>query len=253
MLEYIYRYISFETFVGMIQSKALTFVLPELWEDPQESKPFYQFLESKEKTIERMLLIACFQKTYGQCWTKLSESDAMWRIYSYNNKAIRIKAEIEKIALLKNVHIAPVNYTNSVFEPHNDSLDFLASITQKRTAFEHEKEIRLIDCYKFESDEDFFRHVKAFLGVSKHEQWQQAMDNLFPNLTIEEQVEKACQLLNIGKSKQTSKKISFAHVPDFICGVMVHPQSPDWYVKIVEDFCNINNIPFEGQSTLYKK
>ena len=30
MSEYLYRYISFESFVGLVQNKALTFVLPKL-------------------------------------------------------------------------------------------------------------------------------------------------------------------------------------------------------------------------------
>lgn len=28
---------------------------------------------------------------YGQCWSTLSDSDALWRIYSYNHHAIQIK------------------------------------------------------------------------------------------------------------------------------------------------------------------
>ena len=33
MAQYLYRYISFETFVGMVQKQALTFVLPKVWDD----------------------------------------------------------------------------------------------------------------------------------------------------------------------------------------------------------------------------
>ena len=43
--EFLYRYISFESFVGMVQKNALTFVLPSIWEDPQEIIPFIQFVD----------------------------------------------------------------------------------------------------------------------------------------------------------------------------------------------------------------
>lgn len=251
MSRFIYRYISFESFVGMIQSQALTFVLPEVWDDPHENKPFIQFLESKENIYERMLFVACFYKTYGQCWTQLAESDAMWRIYSYNNRAIRIKVTEEKIQQLINVHMLPVNYTDAPFKPKNKEFDYLASISQKRIAFEHEKEIRLINYYRFSSDEDFEKHIKALMVANHHPQQSAIIDSLFPNLSLEKQVEKICELLNIGINKQRVKDISFEHIPEFIGGVMVHPQAPQWYVAVVQEFCKRNNIPFDGKSMLY--
>lgn len=251
MGKYIYRYISFETFVGMVQSQVLTFVQPMLWEDPQEIIPFYQFIESRGKGVEKALLQTCFFKTFCQCWTHLSESDAMWRIYSYNKKAVRVKIKKSSVDLLDNVKMADITYQDTPFQPQNTPDDFINALSQKRIAFQHEQEVRLICSYKFSSDEDFFQHIKAVMGISEHKQWKQALDSLFPNSSIEEQVEKAGELLNIGNNRQTVKNISFSHIPDFICGVMIHPQADDWYVKIVENFCNINHVPFEGKSKLY--
>lgn len=251
MEEYIYRYISFETFVAMIQNKSLTFVLPELWEDTHENKPFNQFLKSKEDIYEMMFYIACFYKTYGQCWTKLAESDAMWRIYSYGKRAIRIRVSVEKIKQLNNVEIVPVTYTDDSFVPENNDKDFLRSVSQKRIAFKHEEEIRLINYYKFVDGEDFTRHVKAILAMNSHPERVAIVESLFPGLDITEQIEETIRLLNLGKNKQTVKKIPFEHIVDFIAGVMVHPQSPKWYVEVVEEFCKRNNIHFDGQSKLY--
>lgn len=256
MDEYIYRYISFETFVGMVQSQALTFVQPMLWEDPQESSPFRQFIEGLHNEWEQLVFTACYFKTFGQCWTRLSESDAMWRIYSYNKKAIRVKIKKDALLLLDNVDAIDVTYQDTVFEYQDEKdikKDYLRALCQKRIAFQHEQEIRLIHHYRFLNDEDFDRHVKAVMAISDHPQKMEALKSLFPDLTIEEQVDKTCRLLNVGKNKQAAKHISFTHIPDFICGVMIHPQADDWYVKVVEDFCRINSIPFEGKSQLYKK
>ena len=253
MDEYIYRYIGFDNFVGMVQNQALTLVQPMLWEDPQELSPFRQFIEEKGDEFERMAFIACCFKTYGQCWTRLAESDAMWRIYSYDNKAIRIKIKRETVAQLDNVQAIDVTYQDEPFEHKDNRHDYARAFCQKRVAFQHEQEVRLLHHYKFLNDEDILSHMKAIMAISDHPESIPVLTSLFPDLPISEQVDKTCRLLNVGKNKQSVKNISFAHIPGFICGVMVHPQAPIWYVRIVEDFCYKNNIPFEGQSNLYNR
>lgn len=57
MEEYLYRYISFDAFVGMIQSQSLTFVLPELWDDPKECASFKHYVEK--------LIVPMFKHYYG--------------------------------------------------------------------------------------------------------------------------------------------------------------------------------------------
>ena len=63
----LYRYVSFESFVGMIQQRSLTFVLPELWIDPKESAPFQHLAESCNNLFEQLMLYAIHLKTYCQC------------------------------------------------------------------------------------------------------------------------------------------------------------------------------------------
>ena len=67
MCKYLYRYVSFESFVGMIQQRSLTFVLPELWIDPKESAPFQHLAESCNNLFEQLMLYAIHLKTYCQC------------------------------------------------------------------------------------------------------------------------------------------------------------------------------------------
>lgn len=248
----LYRYISFEQFVGMVQNKALTFVLPELWEDPKECAPFEQLLLSMDNIYERILFAAMHNKTYCQCWTRASESDALWRIYSYNNRAIQIKASEEKIRQLPDVKLVPVIYAD-VFElGEEEGVDkYLRSLAIKRRAFQHEDEVRLIKHYEYLDTDDFEKHVKAFLAVSEHPQMVEIIESLFPGLEPEEQIEKIASLLNTGKSRKATLDISYGSIPEFIDGVLVHPLAPNWYVDIVAEYCRRNSLPFHGKSSLY--
>ena len=255
MSEYLYRYISFESFVGLIQDKSLTFVLPELWDDPKESKPFYSLLVNTENQFEKLLRFSIFNKTYGQCWTKLAESDAMWRIYSYNNRAVQIKVDIAKLELLPDVQIIPVEYTDSLEldDPSDGMVSYFRSLAIKRIAFQHENEVRLLVNYKFKSNEDFERHIKAVLSIFEHSQGIELLESLFPGLPVEEQAKNAAKMLNVGPDRQKTLDISFGNIPTFISGVKVHPLAPDWYVEVVNEYCKRNDVPFDGKSLLYSK
>ena len=254
MGKYIYRYISFETFVGMVQNQALTFVLPSVWDDPQEESPFVQFVNKKLSAVEAAFFIASHNKTYAQSWSKLSESDAMWRIYSYNNRAIRIKVLNDKINLFESVKVIPVTYSDTPFDCDAvDESSLLKSLAYKRKAFKHEKEVRLISTYKYQDEQDAQQHIKAVFIQYKHKDRLKILESMFPELEFEEKMDKIIELLNRGNSRKETKEIPYAHIPDFIDGVMVHPLAPDWYIEVVREFCKRNNIPFEGKSQLYKK
>jgi len=251
---FLYRYISFEAFVGMIQKKALTLVLPETWDDPKECTPFYYLLEHQENIYARIALLAVYNKTYGQCWTELSESDAMWRIYSFNNRTIQIKSLEDKLKQLPDVRVVPVEYSDKIdFGNLNGVEAFLKALAIKRCAFSHEKEVRIIRHYKFSDEDDLQQHIKAYLATNKHPQMLEIIDSMYPGLSLEEKVDRIAQLLNDGNAKRTTLDVSFENIPDFIAGVKVHPLAPEWYVNVVEEYCRRNNVPFDGKSTLYQK
>ena len=254
--DFLYRYVSFETFVGMIQNKALTFVLPSVWDDPKEDLPFKQFIDKIESGSEMAFLIAAHNKTYAQSWSALAESDAMWRIYAYNNRSLRIKVSLEKISRLNDIHVVEVKYSDEPFECENNCTEtLLSSLAYKRTAFCHEKEIRLISTYKFEDKQDAELHIKAvrmkYMNPKDPERIEM-LESMFPEMELEDKLERLGKLLNIRDWRKETKDISYAHISNFIDGVMVHPLAPEWYVNVVQEFCSRNKIPFEGQSQLYK-
>ncbi|MBQ9189542.1 MAG: DUF2971 domain-containing protein [Clostridia bacterium] len=265
MGEYLYRYISFEAFVGMIQEKSLTFVLPELWDDPKEGSAFKHLISSMEHNYKQVIFSTMYYKTYAQCWTMLSESDAMWRIYSFNNRAVQIKVSKEKLKALPDVKMIPVEYsdqfdvdTTNLTEIEDIYNAFLQSLAMKRCAFEHEKEVRLIRPYIFQDDDDIKKHYDAFralVGVFNEEDNQgiEILESMYPGQSPKDKAENVMKLLNLGSDKQNTLDIPFDNISGFIAGVKVHPLSPDWYASIVKEYCTRNNLPFDGRSTLYSK
>ena len=250
--EFLYRYVSFETFVGMVQKNALTFVLPSVWDDPQEESPFIQMVKKKESELEKAFFIAMHNKIYAQSWSELAESDAMWRIYAYNNRAVRVKVSRASIDQLDTVKVVPVTYSDKEFDYEGLSeRTFFTSLAYKRTAFCHEKEVRLITQYQYRDKDDAEEHIKALMVVNEHPDRVKILESMYPGIEWQEKIERIVELLNIGENCKRTKYVSFSHIQDFISGVMVHPMAPGWYVEVVREYCNRNNIPFEGKSTLY--
>lgn len=252
MDEYLYRYVSFETFVGMVQSKTLTFVLPKLWDDPKECASFKYYVSHLDNVYERLALLSIYHKTFFQCWTTLAESDAMWRIYSYNNRSLRISVKRNNISLLDDVKATDVEYSDDFdCEFENDESGYLKMLSRKRTAFEHESEVRLIKHYKFVGTDDIKKHVYAWLAIPEHPNFIEVLEAQFPGESIEEKAQAVLETLNIGNEAKQFINVSFAHVNGFIENVLVHPLAPEWYVDIVREFCTNNEIRFAGKSNLY--
>lgn len=251
-MEELYRYISFESFVGMVQKQALTFVSPELWDDPKELTLTNDFIKSLNTEYLTEYYRAILQRTRCQCWTTLSESDAMWRIYSFNKYSVRIRIDKRDVSSLDNISLVKINYSNE-FKPIESTNEkaILECLSQKRIAFEHENEVRLIKIFQFQTPQDMHACLNSNLKNSNPKIIHSVVHNpVFLNINNkEEQCEETIKLNNIN----ISKDISFAHIPNFIRGVMVNPFAPDWFVEVVEEYCKRNNIHFDGKSTLYEK
>lgn len=70
----LYRIVSFDRAVQILQSNTLYFAHPSEWEDPYEQG----LLHKRSNNI------------FAQCWCRKAVSDAMWRIYSPNNLGVRL-------------------------------------------------------------------------------------------------------------------------------------------------------------------
>jgi hypothetical protein len=151
----IYRFISFECLVELLIDNALVLVKTKLWEDPYEN--YLSKCTVYSNNIEVNLDLQ--DQIFGQCWTMTSESDALWRIYSDDKKGIRIKTTIRKLQnatyKMGQTYLGKVTYnTKEAIKKHFSSIikgdtllktNFLIeSLLLKRTAFEHEKEVRVL-------------------------------------------------------------------------------------------------------------
>ena len=249
MRETIYKYIGFPAFVDLVQRQALHFVLPSEWDDPEETSFAYQWLSGLDEMYQKLMALLVVNRTFAQSWTCLEESDAMWRIYSYDNQALRISVDISKINEIDGVKILPVEYNDSLISysslSYSDML--MKYISQKRKAFEHEKEVRLLYVDRIEEDriEPAIRNLYYILtGQSGREK------DIDVNKIKLEELKEYIDFSNLNQNKK-SHKVSFGCIPDFIKNVLVHPLAPEWYVDTVKRYCDLNSVPFEGKSKLY--
>lgn len=156
----IYRTISVERLLQMFEEKANVVVRPSLWDDTFENLALSSKFELNGKHGD----FGFKDDLYGQCWTLHSASDAIWRIYSQGTNGVRIRSTVGKVfdSLAKNsqfgtvgeTHIGRVSYLTDRELNHFAETHFLngnmngrsvaETLTIKRKAFSHEKEVRLI-------------------------------------------------------------------------------------------------------------
>ena len=176
----LYRYIGFEDFVNLFVNGKDRFVRPISWDDKYEGYLF-SHIETKEdihKIVHEMYNNLCPKNyysipdnyfklwhskwfTYAQCWSIHSETDAMWRCYSYDNKAIRIRTKDKKLlkhtqkifnnSKIYSVYLRKIYYDlkkKNVIEQQigqtKQGLLVHEPYFHKREVFKHEGEYRLL-------------------------------------------------------------------------------------------------------------
>lgn len=172
----LYRIFSLHWFRKVLEDSELVLVKPEKWDDPFEAFLLQKIMHLPNDEKANVELIR--DRVYGQCWMTCSESDAMWRIYSYpDNPAkgyevgVKVRTSVnrlfrafwnsdngkKKFAPLR-FWIGKVKYpslkalenlTNDdaalwgeLLRP--DGKGLVQSLLLKRKEFSHEKEVRLI-------------------------------------------------------------------------------------------------------------
>jgi hypothetical protein len=219
---------SFHSFVDLIQTKKLNFVRPMVWDDPHEGFLFQKLKRNKQEVCDLvpdnlvknifLNLAHQFELTfYAQSWSLCPESDAMWRIYNYENCAIRLEAFESNIKKINSVQILDVTYDAEIdlqkeiknIGLHEEKTDFIQCFRVKRKAFNHEQEVRLV--------------------VKNHS-----------NVNLE------------SKNVASNHKVDISYIPNLINSVSLHPQAPEWFDLTLEQYCKLNNINYIGKSKLYQ-
>lgn len=146
---HLYRILGFRHVVDLLESKELHFVSPSHWEDP----------------YEKILVHKRSHAIFAQCWSKKAASDAMWRIYSADRTAVRIRTTRSKLQRELSKHkessevdflIGDVEYLPSTevniriaavatdLKQKYQSRRAADALLAKREAFDHEAEVRVI-------------------------------------------------------------------------------------------------------------
>lgn len=160
----IFRVFNFQRLLELFSSKKNTLVRPALWDDPLENYVLRVAMNAFNDHPHNFDF-STKDRFYGQCWSMLEESDAMWRIYSPEKTGVKVKTTISN--LLQSLSTAQESsngkhYVGKVKYLADETLraklqdrfwlsaeaentdSQAASLLFKRLEFEHEKEIRLI-------------------------------------------------------------------------------------------------------------
>lgn len=156
----VYRIMTIDRLLEALIKKQLVLVKPKNWDDPFENA---LLASAFELPSGELATFAGKDSVYGQCWTHVRESDAMWRIYSEKKDGVRVTSTPRKLleALSKtqpnhssiSCFIGKVTYLKktALFESLSkiklldpNGSGFAESLLFKRNEFRHEKEVRLI-------------------------------------------------------------------------------------------------------------
>ena len=282
--EALYRITSLEGFISLLFGKKERFVQPiECWDDTYEGLTLH-LLDSDEwvqRTIEQIYFgianrdafttIANYLKiqrsryaVYGSCWSTQRDSDALWRIYSYDKKAIQLRSTGKRIAnLLKNSGWEPNDFEIRKIQYGPYSKDFDNEIDRniklgakvyepyfhKREAFQHEEEVRIL----LDNNKQF-KEIESFVTQALYQNYAHFSDS---STSETERIYKTISSFGLSEyyKKHSAKAINVdvESLDEYLLGIRVHPLAADWYVTLIKTICDKYSIPFEGKSDLYKK
>lgn len=147
--DYLYRIMPLMHLVDLLETREMYFASPNSWEDP----------------YERVIQHKGTPWTFAQCWCTRAVSDAMWRIYSSDHRAVRIRTSRSKLELIGKQFQAShhgIFRLNDVIYETPSELDVklsqiadqlkarfdmkraLDALFLKRNAFDYETEVRVV-------------------------------------------------------------------------------------------------------------
>lgn len=179
----IYRIISFEKLVGIFKSNQMTFVKPDKWDDPFENVIAKTIIKLETGNEPSFRDLGIRKNSHGTCWTRKATSDAIWRIYSHDKRAVRVESTPEIIVRniskwLKDypkskLYIGKVEYiTNDQIK--KKAIDYARrvksgdlcraaaeSLLYKREPFSHEDEVRVLLIDQHDMSKDGVLNIKV--------------------------------------------------------------------------------------------
>ncbi len=156
----LYRYVKLEHFMSFVERRHFHLTNVNLWDDK------WEVILSKLPTLddEGKLIYPIYsfhEHLFGQSWSLAQESDAMWRVYSPNSTGIQITTSAKKFKLVDGVerwHLGKVIYFKTIqelIELSKSHTSLFDDALFKRSAFEHEREVRFL------THGDFLDHFES--------------------------------------------------------------------------------------------
>jgi len=147
----IWRYMSLEKLISLLDSSELFFTRPDLFDDPYDgiSESTAEFIAEMEEDTDFIQAFLDERKRFGvNCWyINEFESEAMWKLYANSSYGIAIKSNIKRIkkAIKDEVEIKPVIDADYELIPQSDdNYRVVNPLFIKRPSFSHEKELRVV-------------------------------------------------------------------------------------------------------------
>lgn len=252
--EFVYKYLTFEQFIDLVEMKRLYLKNIKLWEDCYEGDALQEF----EKYLFNNILYingdipdkinqyveAKIKSIFAQSWTKMTnESDALWRIYSPQKTGVRIKIRreyiykqiksLEKSKLYYAFDEGSVEYDKKIdydayknkdsFE-NNFIVDEMSYLCMKRKAFEHEEEYRFTIRYNMMHNNSFQKTLKK--GDS--------------------------EILLNGVSEFNYPEVIYYELQnEMIDQVLLDPRAPEYFEETFINYCN--NRRFQEKNIEFRK
>lgn len=279
----LYRFTSLDSLLNILLTNSLVLAKPDLWDDPHEMRFIKEFTDKSINDLSKNYSIAIndygavkqllsmqymIDTLYAQCWSILPESDALWRIYNYEGKALRLHTKISNIKKHDMLMAVKISYADTTIDslPATE-FDFYKLATTKRTAFSHENEVRLVYNPAIDEDDLYVRFLRLyrsdFLQKKKYLLTPQDEHDLYSprflrdrSSTIDDEILKYTYKFDTQKNGMRSYPSTFdveIKPSNFIHSVLVSPFAPAWFCQMIKALCNEYGIRFDGQSDLYKK
>lgn len=225
---YLYKFIKLKHLEPLIKNQKLRIDTISKWDDPYENFflkfNFSTYVSFYKEEVE-VNTESIINRIYGQSWTLIEESDAMWRIYSNKEKieetAIRIKIKADnlfnivytgdKCMATTSMHIVKYKtdeeLTQWLRNLKNINRNFpkyaKESLYIKRKAFEHEREARIIILTDSQSKESEFLEF----NIPKLDIIEEfILDPRLKEENVEEITQQLCKL-DIDKNKIKKSKL----------------------------------------------
>ncbi len=241
----LWRYLDFEKFKSLLESKSLFFCRADKFSDPfegslpkreaeyrisEQMRTAYGFVENfnEEQALKniRALQSLHVRKKRGtliNCWhINQNESDAMWRLYLKDNEGVAIQSSSEKMIetigkINEKIGLSKVRYLSYESDawyhqseyPHGN-YNFYIPLIHKRIEFEHENEFRLIHSIEEPvNDENYWdnqpNHKGKFIAVDL----ETLIEKIYLPPTIDvntrKRIESLCQKLGYNFQFEKSK------------------------------------------------